>query len=255
MSRISPDRRETVHRHWGGRGRRGAVMRPAWFSSGLLPICLALCMAMGCAANRDADDTRFLIRVGDRELSAAAFQQIFEISKTAYSHNDLRDPAVNRDIKLRLLNQMVEELILLETAEAKGITISSEALSAAVDHIKQDYPAGVFDEMLMEAAVSFEDWRERLRVRMLTRRVIDTVIAENIVISPEDIKAYFNAHKADWPQAETTEEIDRINAAILNRLRESKTENAYVAWMNEQRSRMPIEINAVQWERVMNKNG
>jgi len=210
---------------------------------------------LGCVDRGPAGDQRFLLRVGERQVSVAAFHRIFEISKTAYTHNDLRDPAVSRDLKLRLLNQLVEELILLEKAESDGITITGDELDAAVRQITADYPAGVFEEMLMESAVSFEDWQERLRVRLLTRRVIDNVIAKDIVISPQDIQDYFKAHRDDWPGAETTEEIDRINAVILRRLRDTKTERAYAAWMSEQRSRIPIEINAVQWERIMNKNG
>lgn len=227
------------------------------WSATLCSLCcaLALMAAAGCYDGGDSGDRGFLIRVGDRQLSVATFNRIFEISKTAYSHNDLRDPAVNRDIKLRLLNQLVEELILLDKAQELGIVVSDAELSAAVDKITAAYPDGVFDEMLMESAVSFEDWQERLRMRLLTRKVIDKVIASEVVITPEDIQAYLEAHRQDWPEAETSEAIDRINAIVLRRLRESKTEQAYAVWVRDQRKRMPVEINAVQWERVMNKDG
>ena len=227
------------------------------WSAALCVLCFALVMmaAAGCSDGGDSADRGFLIRVGGRQLSVAAFNRVFEISKTAYSHNDLRDPAVNRDIKLRLLNQLVEELILIDKAQELGIAVSDAELSAAVDKITAAYPDGVFDEMLMESAVSFEDWQERLRIRLLTRKVIDKVIASEIVITPEDIQAYLEAHRQDWPEAETSEAIDKINAIVLRRLRESKTEQAYAAWVRDQRKRIPVEINAVQWERVMNKDG
>lgn len=227
-----------------------------WSATLCLLFCaLALMAAAGCSDRGDPGDQGFLIRVGDRQLSVAAFNRIFEISKTAYSHNDLRDPVVNRDIKLRLLNQLVEELILIDKAQELDIAVSDAELSAAVDKITAAYPDGVFDEMLMESAVSYEVWQERLRMRLLTRKVIDKVIASEIVITPEDIQAYLEAHRQDWPEAETSEAIDRINAIVLRRLRESKTEQAYAVWVRDQRKRMPVEINAVQWERLMNKGG
>lgn len=221
----------------------------------LLCCGLILSIMTGCSDGGETGEQGFLFRVGGRQLSVATFNRIFEISKTAYSHNDLRDPVVNRDIKLRLLNQLLEEMILMEKAEEIGVSISDAELSAAVGQIKADYPDAVFEEMLMESAISFEDWQERLRIRLLTRKVIDKVIASEIVITPEDIQEHLKAHRKDWPEAETTEDIDKINAIILRRLREFKTERAYAAWMSEQRSRMPVEINAVQWERVMNKDG
>ena len=181
--------------------------------------------------------------------------RIFEISKTAYSHNDLRDPEVSRDIKLRLLNQLLEEMILQEKADEVGITVSDDELQAAVKQIEADYPEGEFEEMLLESAVSFEDWKERLRIRLLTRKVIDTLIASEVVITPEDIQDYVNGHRQELPKAETNEDSDQIDAMILRRLRESKTERLYAAWINKQRSKIPVEINAIQWERVMNDNG
>ena len=186
---------------------------------------LALLMAVSCTGGGGvASDQRYLIRVGSRQLSLAAFNRIFEISKTAYSHNDLRDPVVRRDIKLRLLNQLLEEMILLEKAAEAGITVSGDELQTAVKQIKADYPEGVFEEMLLESAVSFEDWQERLRIRLLTHKVIDTLIASSVVITPEDIQAYVEGHRQELSQAQDGENGDQVNAMILRRLRESKTE-------------------------------
>jgi len=146
-------------------------------------------------------------------------------------------------------------LVLMEKAEEAGISVSDAELKTAVALVTADYPEGVFEETLLESAISLEDWQERLRIRLLTRKVIDTMIASDIVITPEDIQGYLKDHTADWPEGKTAAEVDEANAALLRRLRELKTERAYAAWMREQKNHYPVEINALQWERLINKNG
>ncbi len=226
-------------------------MTPRAVPNSWIRLGLCLLLVMGCTDGGESVNRRFLIRVGDRQLSVSDFNRIFEISKTAYAHNDLQDPELLRDLKLRLLNQLLEELMLMEKAEDAGISVSDVELQAAVAQVTADYPKGVFEETLLETAISLEDWQERLRIRLLTRKVIDTVIAKNVVITPEDIQGYLKDHKADWPEGKSLEAVDEANAALLRRLRELKTERAYAAWMREQKNHYPVEIDALQWERLI----
>jgi parvulin-like peptidyl-prolyl isomerase len=216
-------------------------------------LAAGLAFAAGCTNSGTPEEGGFLIRVGEKELMPAEFKRIFEINKTAYAHNDLRDPELLRDIKLRLLNQLLEEMILVEKAGEMGIRVSDAELDAAVADVLQDYPDGVFEDLLMEAAVSFEDWKERLRVRLVTRKVIQAVVAPGIVITPEDIESYYRANYQDRQDSDVTDEA--LNATIVRQLKKAKQEAAYVEWMKVQRSQYPVEINTAQWERIMGETG
>ena len=124
-----------------------------WFLTALAA-CIGSLLLSGCMETATEPVDAYLVKVGNSTLTVPEFNEVFEISKTAYSHSDIMDPKVVADIKLRLLNQMIEEMILLERAGAIGISISDGEFEKEVQKIKADYPDGVFEEMLLEAAVS-----------------------------------------------------------------------------------------------------
>jgi len=124
---------------------------------------------------------------------------------------------------LRLLNQMTIELIVLERAKVLGIEISDAEVEQAVAEIKSDYPEGVFEETLLEFAVSFKTWVDRLRTRLIMEKVIDKELKDQIVITPEDVASYYEQNYKDQkPDSEISKNSNDINEAIIEILRRKK---------------------------------
>jgi hypothetical protein len=203
---------------------------------------------MNSESNPDAVQ---LIRVNDRVLTVLEFNQAFEISKTAYSHSLRYEPDVYRNAQLRLLNELTIEMIILERAAELGLTISDEEVEKAVADVKKDYPEDTFEKTLLEFAVSYETWRDRLRNRLLMEKVIDYELKELILITSEDIAKYYEENfKAKAPDADSEMNTEDINKMIIEQLRREKMEQAYQTWINRLKQRYLIEINSIQWERI-----
>lgn len=227
-------------------------------------ICVGSLLWPGCMESTTEPVDTYLVKVGSRTLSAAEFNEVFEISKTAYSHSDTMDPQVSANIKLRLLNQLIEEMILLERADAEGIFISDEEFENEVQKIKADYPDGVFEEMLLEAAVSFESWKKRLKMQLVARKFIKEQLEAKISISADEVARYYAEHFADdarggadnRPEDEQVDEKSPgiTDAMILRMLRNQKVEAAYAEWMKVNRQNVTIDINSRQWEKITQKN-
>ena len=64
-----------------------------------------------------------LIRVGTEVVTVDDFETAFSISRIAYDHQDLKQPPVWREARLRLLGQMVEEALVREQARLLGIDV------------------------------------------------------------------------------------------------------------------------------------
>lgn len=205
----------------------------------------------GCMNSESSADNEYLIRVSDRVLTVLEFNQAFEISKTAYPHN-LRHEADNfKKAQLRLLNQLMVEMIILERAEELGIYVSDEEVEKAVADIKQDYPEDTFEKTLLEFAVSYGSWEARLRNRLLMEKVVDRELKNQIVITSEDIAKYYEKNfMAQAPNMESATKMGDINEMMIKHLRQEKTEKAYKKWIKELKQRYPIEINSIQWERI-----
>lgn len=203
---------------------------------------------MNTGSNPDDEN---LIQVRDRVLTVLEFNQAFEISKTAYPHDLRYEPDDFKNAQLRLLNQLMVEMIILERAEELGLYISDEELEEAVADIKKDYPEDTFEKTLLEYAVSYKSWEARLRNRLLMEKVVDSELKNQVVITPEDIAQYYQKNfKAKTPDKDPVAKIDDINEMIIKHLRRKKREEAYQKWMKELKQQYNIEINSSQWERI-----
>jgi len=205
----------------------------------------------GCMNSGSNPDDENLIQVRDRVLTVLEFNQAFEIAKTAYPHNLRFEPDDFKNAQLRLLNQLMVEMIILERAEELGLYISDEEVKEAAAEIKKDYPEDTFEKTLLEFAVSYESWETRLKNRLLMEKVVDRELKDQIVINPEDIAEYYKKNfKTKEPDTDQTANIKDINEMIIKHLRREKTEEAYKKWIKEIKQQYNIEINSSQWEKI-----
>ncbi|MCJ7772627.1 MAG: SurA N-terminal domain-containing protein [Desulfobacterales bacterium] len=205
----------------------------------------------GCSYFGQNEDDIVLIRVGNRVTTVGDFKGTFEITKTAYPHNILQEGTAYKEAQLRLLNQLTEEMIVLERAEELGIKISNTELEKAVSKIKEDYPNDVFEELLLENAVSYESWKERLRIRLVIQKTIENEVESKIEITPDDISNYYKEKREKEKSLANMEGIEsEKEEVIVNELRREKAEKEYQKWIKKFQKKYTIEINNEAWEKI-----
>ena len=215
-----------------------------------LPV-FALCFLSACSQQEDDLEDQVLIRVGDRVMTVFNFNRAFEITKAAYPPNTQQQSVDLRKAKLRLLNQMTIEMVILERAEELGISLTATELERAVSSIKSDYPEGEFEETLLESAVSYDTWENRLKIRLIIEKVIDHELKAKATISSEDISEFYkNNYKDEEILLGTSETSEDINETVLKQLRRKKAEDAYQKWIIGLKKKYTIEINSEQWEKI-----
>ena len=215
---------------------------------GLIIFCI---LSTGCKQPDSDYGYEELLRVGDRILTVHDFNEAFEISKTAYAHNIRQHSEDLRDAQMRLLNQLTVEMLILERGEELGISISDDELDQAVSEIKSDYPKGEFEKTLIEFAVSYDAWLNRLKTRLTVEKVVDEELKNRISISAEDISEHYkNNYQGKENESDTMPSSEDINEAIVKQLRREKAELAYNSWIEELKTIYPIEINSEQWDRI-----
>ncbi len=218
-----------------------------------IAVWLVLGGLAGCL-NSEGLDEDVLIRVDDQVVTVAEFNQAFEVAKTAYPHNLPSNSEDLAQAQERLLNQLVVELVLAAQAEELGIQVSDQELQQAVAEIQRDYPDDLFEQTMLEQAVSYESWEKRLRIRLLIDKVIASELKEKIVITADDIAAYYEQHDAKQPPqddcAEKPEVEKDINELVVRDLRRRKAEAVFKDWLASVKKKYRIEIDPAQWEKI-----
>ena len=193
----------------------------------------------------------FLIRVDDRVMTVVDFNNAFEIAKIAYENDIKEHPEELKKARIRLLNQLTVEMILLERAEELGIEITDAEFDNAVSAIKSDYPEGEFENTLLEFAVSYDSWKDRLKNRLIQEKVIEEELKNRITITPEDISEFYQKNYGGQKKKSTPDKNEEdINETIVKQLRRQKAEEAYDSWIEGLKGQYKIEINNDQWEKV-----
>ena len=210
-----------------------------------------LLLFIGCGEKGSGLEKEVLIRVGDRVVTVLDFNKAFEISKIGLGSSTSEQSEDLPKAQLRLLNDLILEMILLERAHETGISVTDVELERAVAAIKSDYPSGEFEETLLEFAVSYETWQNRLKTRLIMEKVIEKELENRITITSEDIAEYYKENfQGKNGESEEPQAAGDINEIIVKQLRREKAEESYKAWIEELKSKYDIEINGEQWEKI-----
>lgn len=206
----------------------------------------------GCSRHDADNDDEFLIRVGDQKMTLVEFTKALEFSSTAYPHNTIQNKEVLRSIRIRLMNQLIEEMTLMQKARDLNIQVTEAEVQTAVNEIKEDYPDNQFKEAFLENAISYETWKNRLKIRILMEKVIRLELEDKIAITKEDIAKYYQENYGDEKlEAEIISETPDINEMIIKSIRRQKAEESYKTWIKNVRNEYRIEINKELWEKVL----
>ncbi|MEK6684123.1 MAG: peptidyl-prolyl cis-trans isomerase [Nitrospirota bacterium] len=153
-------------------------------------------LSLGCGRTAVLPSSPIVAMVDDNSISLnelkAAFLEV-EIKGTL----DENSESV-KELKRTILSQLIEQHLFLAEAARLKLEVGAEELKQAVDRIKGDYAPGEFEAMLQHRQTSFEDWKERLRRELLSQKVINQAVPENIQTTPEEIQTYYKQHLKEF---------------------------------------------------------
>jgi len=217
-------------------------------------ILLAWAGFLGCSDSKGPVSPEVLIQVNDSFVTVDTFERAVQDTTDDFPTDMDMDAGVLADIRLRILNQLTERLILIERARELNLQISNTELEEVVASIKADYPKGEFDQVLLEQAVSFQQWKNDLRIRLLMVKVVDHELEPRIHIAPEEISDYYEKHyRASGSDPDKQEDVSNIDAIILQQVRNSKKEALYREWMNTLEKQYTLNVNQVAWDKIVNR--
>ena len=144
---------------------------------------------------------------------------------------------------------MSEELIITTHAATIGVAVSDAELAQAVEAVKADYPDETFEETLLENAVSFDAWKQKLATRMLVGKVVEKEIVDTVEITSTDIATYIQKYYPDGAPA--GEDSDAIHQKIVRHLRHQKAEQIYPQWIESLREKYRVDINQKRWQQLV----
>ena len=225
--------------------RQNFYLGYGWILGGLGLLLLSIA---GCEDRGARFPGVALVRVNDRTVTVGEFNRRFDAVSAEYPVPEKADPAVEKDMKLRLLHQITEELILLERAEELNLVVSDPELEAAIKRIQTDYPEGEFENVLVEQAIVYGEWKDQLRTRLLKEKVVKEDLETSISLTPEEISA---SYEANFPDRGADKNDPAADEKVVKLVRRQKAQDVYQTWLLDLKARYNVEINADAWETLI----
>jgi peptidyl-prolyl cis-trans isomerase SurA len=126
----------------------------------------------------------------------------------------------------QVLDEMVNEELMVQAAEASKIEVESSEVQAALDEVKQQ---NSLDEAGLAAALSAQgytlsNYKQELRRQLLRFRAINQLVAPKVQITDEDVRARYDQ------MARRTEQVQAVKLShMLFKLPEHATEQQLAA--------------------------
>lgn len=99
-----------------------------------------------------------------------------------------------------LLRDMIDQDLLVQKAKDDGISVETDVIKR-LDQIRQQAHLASLDALQKEVeneGMVWEDFKDRVRRRLLMRKVIEQDVGGRIIVSQAEARKYFEAHKADY---------------------------------------------------------
>ena len=103
-----------------------------------------------------------------------------------------------------ILRDLIDQKLLLQKGKELGITGDTELIKQ-LDKVRQQMKLASIDDLekaAKEQGVSFEDYKDQTRSRIITEQVIGREVGSHIHITNEEVQAFYTEHQKEMQTAE-----------------------------------------------------
>jgi len=127
--------------------------------------------------------------IGDQQLTADDLKQdmVFAAEDLPISAQDAKE------IKIRLLDHIIDRYLMLEYARRHGIEVTEEEFQRQLSEIKEGYTDAGFEQVLLRKSGDPGAWEKRLKEQLIIEKVVESVTDDMAPFDYKEIKAYFES--------------------------------------------------------------
>ena len=132
------------------------------------------------------------------ELNQAMQPYIEQVRNSQYPQDVERQ--LTFEVRGKILNEMINEKLADQELKRQNISVSDKEVDSAIERIKES--RAVTDEDLRKAlatqGMTYEEYRQQTKQQILRARLVNREVRSKIVITDQDIKAYYDQHAEEY---------------------------------------------------------
>src|SRR5690348_11368249 len=190
-----------------------------------LSLFAAVFVLFALALRADNIVDEIIARVNDQIITRSDFEkakaaQLDELKQRFPSDWQSKWPDAQKEI----LRDLIDQQLLLEKGKELGITGETEVVKR-LNQMRQQMGLASLEDLEKEAkkqGVSFEDYKEQIRINVVTQQVIGQEVGGKIHMTNEEVEAFYKQHQKEL---EGPEEVSLSEIMISTQPPKPQTEN------------------------------
>src|SRR5262245_43333617 len=162
----------------------------------IVPALLACLVLMASCGSDSSASANVVARVNGKDLTATQLDKQVQVQLNGSEAPP--SPEELQDLKLQVLNRMINDQILLEHAAAANLSASDAEVDVKYNEFKSQYTEEKFQELLKQQKMSVEDIRNELRKSITIEKLVNKEITSKISVTDAEIKAYYDKNKESF---------------------------------------------------------
>ena len=107
------------------------------------------------------------------------------------------------DVREKILKQLIEDRLIFSEAKKLNITIEEKEIDARIDEMRSKVGSErELENMLNEQNLTLNELRARYKEKIMIRKLVDQKVGAKIIITPLEVKNYYNDNKDSFMQPE-----------------------------------------------------
>ena len=162
----------------------------------LSALLIGLFVLASCGSNSSAS-ADVVARVNDTNIATSQLEKQFQ-SRLTGAEQQPASPEEAEDLKLQVLNQMINDQILLQMASSAGLSATDAEVDVKFNEFKSQYTEEKFQELLKQQKMSVDDIRNELRKSIAIDKLVNKEITSKISVSEAEIKNFYDKNKESF---------------------------------------------------------
>src|SRR5215510_12927035 len=161
----------------------------------LSALLAGLLITASCGSDSSAS-ANVVARVNGKDITATQLDKQVQVQLNG--NEQPASPEELQDLKLQVLNRMINDQILLEHAGTANLSASDAEVDVKFNEFKSQYTEEKFQDLLKQQKMTVEDIRNELRKSITIEKLVNKEITSKISVTDAEIKNFYDKNKESF---------------------------------------------------------
>src|SRR5436309_11348294 len=168
-----------------------SAMKPLILSA----LLAGLLLIASCGSDSSAS-ANVVARVNGKDITTTQLEKQVQVRLNGAEQPPSSEE--QQDLKLQVLNQMINDQILLEMASTAGLSATDAEVDVKFNEFKNQYTEEKFKDLLKEQKMTIDDIRNELRKSITIDKLVNKEITSKISVTDAEIKNFYEKNKESF---------------------------------------------------------